>query len=148
MEPQQSTRESLRMAQVWEEPADTDKYADVSFMSVGFFFGVVVPSPSWPAPLSPQQSTRESLARMAQAWSPPIDIAANGAVLFMIVGLYLLDVVPSPSWPYWFMPQQSTRESLVRMAQVLEPPASIEVNGTALLVSVATYLSVVVPSPI
>jgi len=33
------------------------------------------------------------------------------------------------------------------MAQVLEPPASIEVNGAVLLVSVATYLSVVVPSP-
>ena len=39
-------------------------------------------------------------------------------------------------------------DALVRMAQVLEPPASVEVNGTALLVSVATYLSVVVPSPI
>jgi hypothetical protein len=79
---------------------------------VGLF--VVVPFPSWPELLSPQHNTAP-VEEWAHVWDPPAAIAEtpepNPATP---TGTELFSVVPFPSWPEVFNPQQSTPPTAVR----------------------------------
>ena len=82
----------------------------------------VVPSPSWPYVLSPQQRTEPS-SSAAQVWCSPEDSATasswEGMSARIASQLSLTESLPS--WPYALLPQQPT-EPLCRIAQVCSPP--------------------------
>src|SRR5437870_1511420 len=73
---------------------------------------VVVPSPSWPWMLSPQQRTVP--ATSAQVSSRPAAIAAAFVRPETLTGVGRLVVVPSPSSPEPLSPQQRTVPSASR----------------------------------
>jgi hypothetical protein len=58
---------------------------------------------------------------MAQVWSLPA-LSETTSSMLTCTGTVLDTVVPSPSWPWWLYPQQSTSPSVSR-AQVWSPPA-------------------------
>src|SRR2546425_446730 len=68
---------------------------------------VVVPSPSWPLPLAPQQYAAPA-AVTPQVWAAPAVTAAKltPAGACTSTGLDRSVVVPSPSWPLPLPPQQ------------------------------------------
>ena len=73
---------------------------------------VVVPSPSWPKLLLPQQTT--PVAVTAQVWLLPAEIAATPLPSPLTgVGVERSVVVPSPSWPPEFSPQQTAAPAVV-----------------------------------
>ena len=66
---------------------------------------VVVPSPSWPLELAPQQLTVPAMSRAQLCWLPLLIVVTpeSSPVPVMsltasVVGLEV--VVPSPSWPF------------------------------------------------
>src|ERR1035437_8557912 len=91
--------------------------------ATGVELSVVVPLPSSPGPLDPQQRTELSVRR-AQVWRKPAEIVVAVVMPLTATGVELFVVVPSPSWPQLLSPQQRT-EPPVRRAQVLLPPAEI-----------------------
>ena len=99
--------------QVWfSSPALTVKKVWLPETSTGTRLGLVVPSPSWPLTLCPQQcaapdvvtpQVKENPALMeAKAWLPK---TATGTSFSM--------VVPSPSWPLPLFPQQRAAPDVV-----------------------------------
>ena len=75
----------------------------------GLVLVVVVPSPSWPFELPPQQ-TRDASSRIAHAWSnPAVMVTAMRPVPMLIV----LPLLPPLFWP------QHLTEPSSRMAQEL-----------------------------
>src|SRR5436853_3899962 len=86
--------------------------------------GVVVPSPSWPAPFAPQQAT-SPVVRIAQAWCEPTATAIAGARPGTGTGVadHPAPAGPVPSWPASFEPQHSTAPSTI--AQLVSPPAAM-----------------------
>jgi hypothetical protein len=127
--PQQLTDALSRIAQVWycpEEIATAVLPVPRLEVWVGVLLSLVVPSPSPPTPLYPQQLT-DALSRIAQVWYCPEEIAT--AVLpvprlEVWVGVLLSLVVPSPNAPLTLYPQQLTDASS-RIAQVCSPPEEI-----------------------
>src|SRR5205814_1156441 len=83
----------------------------------------VVPSPSWPKLLFPQQSATPS-ERRAQVWAAPAASASTSARIFTATGVSDVDAEPSPSWPELLLPQQTAVPS-PRRAQVWLAPAAI-----------------------
>src|SRR3990170_3847990 len=81
-------------------------------------------SPSWPAPPSPQQATAPE-ARRAQLCHLPAAIStASSRSTTAIAGVRRPTViVPSPSWPCCFAPQQTTAPE-ARRAQACDQPAA------------------------
>jgi len=65
----------------------------------GVGLSVVVPLPSSPYQLAPQQRT-EPPVRRAQVWLPPAEIAVAVVMPLTTTGVELSVVVPSPSSPY------------------------------------------------
>ena len=87
---------------------------------------MVVPSPSRPLPLLPQHFTVPSVSR-AHEWEPASPPA-------MLVGFVMPDtstgvvrsvVVPSPSWPWLFLPQHFTVPSVSRANECQRPRAML-----------------------
>ena len=107
--------------------------------------------PSWPYVFLPQQDT-EPLSSTAQVKSSPAAISTAvlpAPRLVVCVGVFLCVVVPSPSWPYQFGPQQAT-EPLSNMEHVWYWPAVISTADRPELnpeVCVGLALSTFVPSP-
>src|ERR1700733_13963967 len=83
---------------------------------------VVVPFPSSPYVLSPQQSTVPPVRR-AQAWTSPPAMAVVLVRPLTGTGVPESVVVPFPSWPFALAPQQSTVPP-VRRPQVDIPCAA------------------------
>jgi hypothetical protein len=94
-------------------PALTPAKLTLPATSTGVDRFVVVPSPSWPNPLSPQQYAAP-LATRPQVWVPFTLIAANVTIPETATGVDLFVVVPSPSWPNELSPQQYTAPADVR----------------------------------
>ena len=84
--------------------------------STGLAEVVVVPLPSWPESLAPQQNTRPSFKR-AQLCCAPAVISTAPASPETAAGRARSTVLPSPSCPASLAPQQATVPSLFR-AQV------------------------------
>jgi len=84
----------------------------------------VVPSPSWPDPLLPQQYADVSCAT-AQAWAPPFVAVTDHHVRppANTTGALRFDVVPSPSCPNELTPEHKTNAPVV-----IEPVARPQVN--------------------
>jgi hypothetical protein len=110
--PQHCTPPLAVRAQVCAPPAATAAKRVAGPTGVGLF--VVVPFPSCPERFSPQHNT-VPVEERAHVWYPPAAIAATpepnpetptGTELFL--------VVPFPSWPEVFNPQQSTPPPAVR----------------------------------
>jgi hypothetical protein len=113
------------------------------FTETGVAEEFVLPSPSWPTLLSPQQRT-EPFERSAQEWVIPtaieiavlIPIAFTGVVLHGTDGLASQDsgpvLLPFPSWPLPLYPQHFT-SPVERAAQECWLPEAIE---TALFIPV------------
>jgi hypothetical protein len=161
-DPQQRAVESARTAQVWLDPAEMWVTPDnvvpaLVVTATGTERLLVVPSPSSPLPFDPQQRAVES-ARTAQVWELPAEMwvtpdnVVPAPVFTTVTGTDLLVVVPSPSRPRSFVPQQRAVES-ARTAQVWFPPAEMWVipdNVVPALVFTTvtgTELGVLVPSP-
>jgi len=109
---------------------------------------VVVPSPNWPDEFRPQQYTVPLVAsphvyplRAARLenFSPSVAVTATG--------VYRSVVVPSPTCPYEFHPQQSAVPSVVTPQVWASPPAVMLVNTLPPLTATGIALSAVVPSP-
>ena len=83
---------------------------------------VVVPSPSCPAALLPQQAT-VLLLRVAHVWSLPAVMVVTLVSPVTVTGVVALVVVPSPSCPEALLPQQATLPSSNR-AHVWSPPGA------------------------
>src|SRR5262245_11263147 len=67
----------------------------------------VVPSPSWPASLVPQQRT-PPFSRIAQAWYGPIDSERTAPSPSIGTGFALRSFTFGPSWPRLLVPQHLT----------------------------------------
>src|ERR1700716_3115157 len=105
---------------------------------------VVVPLPSWPLSLAPQQWRFPAVCR-GQLWSPPAAISITVLMAAPATGVGLSVFVPSPSWPCAFAPQHRTVPA--RRAQEWEAPASIAVAVVIPDTATGVELSVVDPSP-
>ena len=111
---------------------------------------VVVPSPSWPAKLLPQQATDPSVLR-AQEWLPPAATCFTPTRLpprpsTTVLGAATFSVVLLPTWPFVSRPQHCTEPEVVT-AQVC---ASREERDTDAKFGTATgteLLVVDVPTP-
>jgi len=103
---------------VWAPPAaisTTPEDSPETWTGTELFF--VVPFPSWPERLRPQQRTPPPAAT-AQVWAPPAAISTTPeASPVTWTGTELFFVVPFPSWPERLSPQQLTPPDVV-MAQV------------------------------
>src|SRR5690606_37276264 len=116
------------MPHAWVRPVATMRQLPSS-THLGVALSVLVPSPSWPAPLSPQQY-RWSAAddgdtdRSPQAWR---SVMLTDCQLFpaTTVGRGRSCISPSPSWETWFHPQQVSWPAVVT-AQAEAPPTSID----------------------
>src|SRR5207249_119337 len=130
--PQQRTVPSCRRAHVCSAPDD----AAMALVIPGTGPDGVVdmepsgdPLPSWPQVLSPQQRTVPSWRR-AQVCQPPAETATAVVMPLTVTGVGLKvdgrlgtgSLVPLPSWPRSFCPQQRTVPS-PGSAQVWNPPA-------------------------
>ena len=98
---------------------------------------VVVPSPSSPLPLSPQQRTAPAVvSAQLEAMVLPAAIAATPLDRpTTCTGVSRLIVVPSPSWPEKLLPQHLAAPAVVT-AQLCAPPADtlatpLDSDGTA-----------------
>lgn len=80
---------------------------------------------TWPSTFLPQQYV--SLPLVAQACPPPALSDETRERPLTRAGTDRLALVPSPSWPSLFAPQQETVESRPR-AQVKNPPAATVLN--------------------
>jgi hypothetical protein len=76
-------------------------------IATGTLLAVFVPLPSWPEELAPQQYTVPVVVS-AQEELVPLAIALNETPAGMVTatGASLAVVVPLPSWPEEFAPQQ------------------------------------------
>src|SRR5206468_12447297 len=87
----------------------------------------VLPLPSRPSPLRPQQRALPS-CRRAHMWKIPASMATAVVIPLTVTGVGSMRVVggamgaPSPSWPYVLSPQHRIVPSWSR-AQVYQPPA-------------------------
>src|SRR4051794_17527405 len=115
----------------------------------------VVPSPSWAGPFAPQQRTPPAVvgaeggsgpAGSAQVCSGPAVIALTSVRTSAAGGLSRFVVVPSPSWPRPFSPQQRT-PPVFMSAQVWYAPAAIAFTPASTSVSGGDGRSSPVPSP-
>src|SRR5512133_2083298 len=115
-------------AQVWLPPAAIAATPRASRETLaGNRRSPLLPSPSCPEPLSPQQRTPPARLR-AQVWFRPAATAtAPRASSERAVGRVRVFVVPSPSCPATFRPQHLTAPRRVS-AQVCWPPAAIAVT--------------------
>jgi hypothetical protein len=127
--PQHTTIPSARIAQVCDAPAAIETAGlaeDIPETVTGLLRCVVVPSPSWALPFSPQHLIAPS-ARIAQVCDAPAAIETAGLaedIPETVTGLLRCVVVPSPSWPMLFAPQHLI-VPLVTIAQVCEDPVAI-----------------------
>lgn len=102
---------------------------------------VVVPVPSWPLALLPQQRTPPEVST-AQVWVPPAEtdttpVSGVPAALSTFAGVARCVVEPSPSRPLAFEPQHMAVPSVSR-AQVCTVPAVTTV-GAALAASTLVF---------
>src|SRR5258706_1494375 len=108
--------------------------------------GRVVPSPSWPASLAPQQRT-PPFARPAQVWSPPSATTVALVIQGTEAGVLRLVLRLSPSWPLVPAPQQRTVPS-TSTAQLCARPVATPRTPPAIPVTASGLgLGVFVPSP-
>jgi hypothetical protein len=139
--PQQRRVSSAIRAQAWSRaveisttPCSASPFGNSpgAKTSTGFDRFTVVPSPSRPFPLLPQQRAVPSVSR-AHVDSSPAEICATPRRTLTpcsapssrtCTGERLLTVVPSPSWPAELSPQQRTVPSVIN-AHVCRPPAAI-----------------------
>src|SRR3989442_10364226 len=97
--------------QVWATPPVTAAKLTPggACTSTGLDWFVVVPSPSWPLPLAPQQyaAALSPVASPQVCKSPPVTAAKlTPAGACTSTGLDRFVIVPSPSWPLPLAPQQ------------------------------------------
>src|SRR6185369_10930724 len=115
LSPQHATVLSARTAHVWSAPTAISRAVTLPAIpdtARGVLLSSVVPSPSWPKLLLPQQRAVPS-ARIAQVWSNPVrsltvpvSIATALSRPLTATGVRRSVVVPSPSSPWPFEPQQ------------------------------------------
>ena len=82
-----------------------DAASDIPETYTGVSLWVVVPSPSWPFQLAPQQRALP-LDRVAQVWELPAEMEMAVDIPETYTDVFLSVVVPSPSWPFSLFPQQ------------------------------------------
>src|SRR5207249_6921130 len=137
--PQHCSVPSRRSAHMWKTPASMATAVVMPLTVTGVGVGVTglvgegetrtAPLPSSPQVLSPQQRTVPS-CRRAQVYQPPAEIATAVVMPLTVTGVGLKvdgrlgtgSLVPLPSWPRSFCPQQRTVPS-PGSAQVWNPPA-------------------------
>src|SRR5207249_2940087 len=152
------------MAVVWKAPASMATAVVMPVTATGVGVGVtgspgegetrMAPLPIWPQVLSPQQRTVPSW-RSAQVCQPPAEMATAVVIPLTVTGVGLKvdgllgtgSLVPLPSWPRSFCPQQRTVPS-PGSAQVWKPPAATAVAATtAVAANVGVWQTEVVGSP-
>src|SRR5215471_15349080 len=96
-----------------------------------------VPSPSWPLLFAPQASTvwSDIMANLELPAPPAIpetpkisfrtEHGAVAPVAQTLTGVFLLVIVPSPSWPLVFKPQLTTVVVLPTVTRANPPPTAI-----------------------
>jgi hypothetical protein len=116
--------------------------------TTGTVLSVVVPVPICPELFLPQQYV-VLVVVVAQLWYWPMSIAVNETPMGMVTaaGTALLVVVPLPSCPKLFNPQQYAVPVVVR-AQVAWSPAEISANVTLLGMVTATGTLLLVSMPL
>lgn len=95
------------VAQEWVLPAETDVAVVIPDTLTGVVRYASVPSPSWPAPLSPQHLT-VALLSLAHVCSSPPETAVAVVIPDTATGAFEFVVVPLPSWPSSLAPQHRT----------------------------------------
>ena len=120
--PQHQVLPSSVIAQVWEKPAEIAVARVRTGVGPSTIVPSAVPAPTSPEILRPQQLTRPvavEVSTSTQVCPPPALIARRPGPDSTAgpTGVNESVVVPSPSWPNWFAPQQRTVPS-PRMAQV------------------------------
>src|SRR5207249_4229317 len=103
---------ALAIPQEWPAPVRTVAKVSPPPTPSGVVLPVVVPSPSWPLLLSPQQYAAPTVV-MPQVFRNPALTAAKVSPPETAAGVELLVVVPLPSWPWLFSPQQYAAAALV-----------------------------------
>ena len=116
-----------------------------------------VPSPSCPESLAPQHravpsSVPLTVAVSPHVWSPPAETIAQCRVVKTAVGAVRAVVVPSPSCPLEFLPQQCASPAAENVedavtAQACAEPAVTEVHVAVVETETGDGLSVNAPSP-
>ena len=89
---------ALAIPQEWPAPVRTVAKVSPPPTPSGVVLPVVVPSPSWPLLLSPQQYAAPTVV-MPQVFRNPALTAAKVSPPETAAGVELLVVVPLPSWP-------------------------------------------------
>ena len=90
---------------------------------------LVVPSPSWPLPFAPQQSTAP-LLRIAQVcWAPTVS-AIGSVTIGTRAGVSAGSSLACASWPLPFPPQQKRPAARVA-AQLCEKPTPAAVTAVS-----------------
>src|SRR4051812_22341465 len=112
---------------------------------------VVVPLPSWPLPLYPQQYAqppeRAHMCPVVTGLPPPPAVIAVAFVrLETVTGIDESVVVPSPSWP-WLLSPQHFAVPPDSNAHVEDCPTAMAVAFVRLDTATGVHDGVVVPSP-
>lgn len=126
LKPQQRTFPSPRSAHVWVPPAAMATASAMPMTLTAVSRSVVVPSPSAPKTFEPQQRTVPSTIK-AHVWEFPTETATALETPLTRTGVETgeLVLVPSPSWPEKFLPQQRTVPSSLTWHECSIPAASL-----------------------
>ena len=148
--PQHQAEPSVRVAHVLElrEPASTlTQPVPAPVTGTGDRRSVVVPSPSWPALLPPQQRIVVSL-RSAQPWVLPPVTRTQPTSVPTLTGdsVRPKPELPVPSWPEKPEPQHH-REPSTRTAQLWKSPTPTVAQSVRVPTWTGRDESSVVPSP-
>ena len=110
--PQHCTAPPAIAAQVWSAPAASAVAPTKPDDATGVVWLTLVPSPSWPFWFRPQHNTAPLTLRTAQVCQSPAAICTASLIPTTCTGVALNPLnplaVPSPSWPYWLLPQHQT----------------------------------------
>ena len=150
-EPQHCTAPSSRRAQVCVPDASSRAGPARPTTATGFHASVVLPSPSWPSPFQPQHQTSPDAVTAqvcaSPAATPTTDVSAVPLASATVTGTEAASVVPTPSWPFTFQPQQRTMPA-ASSAHVWSLPALSAVTPLASPTTATLVLMVVfVPLP-
>lgn len=127
------------------QPVPRDSTPDSTADDGGLDWFTVLPVPSCPLLLEPQQNT--PLSFTAHVWEWPVPIAVAPLSIAATGGETTSISSPFPSWPRLFAPQQYTPLSTPRMTHVCHAPVTIDVAPVTTSVDSGASICSVFPVP-
>ncbi len=131
------------MPQVCQPPTETEDQSVIDATWAGDFFRVLLPMPSSPRSLLPQQNIAP-VVFTAHVCSQPAETEAH-PVPFTSCGVQRWVASPIPSWPRVFMPQQNS--SVVSLMPQVVAPLVLMDDHSAPPTCTGVTLSLLVPMP-